>query len=352
MRTMRPALLAGFFLLLLWCSTASHAALSFRLSSKDFPPPANSKMLLKDYVSQNSANAVCVLVALDNGLGGVIRFTYNSNVTDVGRRADVVVSIHKPMPSAPSVAVLDVADNVVGTKLFDAAELHRVNVAANVVRRGKDRQGNPEVTEDEEVSRSSTLTVRPTQEGTGAGARFLDGNYAACFRLMRPSGVSTQADRAAPEEVQIRLLEVASTSHSTSTYVARLSNPVVNAAGNGQAADTFTSEADREYAKMIRLMFRANKNTDLQKLLDTNTVVTSQQMRQQLDELKAVQLQLFSLYTSSERLEERYARMRVTAETTFTRIWISMVAVVTVMAVTIWLTFYFTKDIIVKRKLI
>jgi hypothetical protein len=348
---MRLAVLVVLVLAFLWGSTAAQAALSFLLHSHDFPPPPDPKLPLRDYVAYNPLNTICMLVALDNGLGGVVRFVYSSNVTDVRQRADVLVSIHKPQSSAPSIAVLDTAENVVDTKVFTAAELHRVNVEANVARRSKERQGDSENIEEEELARSFTLTMRPAQEGTGAGAHFLDGNYAACFRLLRAAGSAAAAksgSQPVPEEVQIRLLEVASTRHSTSTYIARLNK----ATGNDAAANSITSEADREYAKMIRMMFRASKNADLQKLLNSNEVVTSQQTQQQLDALKAVQQQLFAMYSTSEHLEERYARMRVTAETTFTRIWVCMIATVSVMGATIWLTFYFTKDIIVKRKLL
>lgn len=343
---MRVIVIALLALLLLCCSSAAQAALSFRLHTTSFAPPSDPKQPLKDYVAQNPLNAVCVLVALDSGLGGVVRFTYASNVTDVRQRADVLVSIHKPQPSAPSVAVLDAAENVVDTRVFPAAELHRVNVEANVVRRSKERQGNKDVSEEEEEARSSTLTMRPAMEGYGAAAHALDGNYAACFRLLRSPTKS--ATPVVYEEVHIRLLEVASTSHSTSTYVARLSK-VGDAAGGANPAAT---EADREYAKMIRKMFRASNNADLQKLLNTQHVVSGTEMRKQLEALQAVQKQLFSMYDTSEHLEERYARMRLTAETTFTRIWVCMLLTVSVMGLTIWLTFYFTKDIIVKRKLI
>lgn len=349
---MRLSLLTGLVLVLLCCTAATQAAISFRLHSKDFAPPANAKTPPQDYALANSASAVCVLLALDNGLGGVVRFTYSSNLTDVRQRADVLVSIHKPSPSAPSVAVLDAAENVVDAKVYSAAQLHRLNVEANVVRRSKERHGNADITAEEESARSSTVAVRPVQEGTGPGAHFLDGNYAACFLLLRPPTTDGRKEPLVHEEVQLRLLEVASTSHSTSTYIARLSNPIVDAAGNEKGTDMLTNEADREYAKMIRTLFRANKNADLQKLLDGNAVVTSAEMKQQLDALKAVQTQLFSLYTNSEHLEERYLRMRSTAETTFTRIWICMIATVLAMGSTIWLTFHFTKDIIVKKKLI
>ncbi|KPI87648.1 hypothetical protein ABL78_3246 [Leptomonas seymouri] len=295
---------------------------------------------------KDSTTAVCMLLALDNGLGGVIRFTYSSNLADIQQRADVLVSIHKPLPSAPSIAALDSVENVVEKKLFSATDLGRMDADANTAPR------NTEHHENGVVSRSFTLTVRPAQEGTGAGARFLDGNYAACFRLLRQPRGSTKNQPPAPEEVQIQLLEVASTSHSTSTYIARLNNPAVNVAGNGQVPNSLISEADREYAKMIRMMFRASNNTDLRSLLDVTAVVTSQEMQQQLDALKAVQKQLFALYANSEQLEERYSRMRVTAESTFTRIWVCMLTTVLVMGSAIWLTFHFTKDIIVKRKLI
>lgn len=349
---MRPSVLAVAALLLWCCSTAVHAALSFHLNSLDFLQPVDTELLLKNYVAQNPGNAVCVLVALDNGLGGVARFTYASNVTNVGQHAHVLVSIHSPLPSAPSVAVLDAVENVIDTKVFPVNELHNMNVEASFAQRNKKRQGEKGVVEEEEemeeIAHSSTVTLRPVLTGTGTSAHALDGNYAACFRLLPPFGTVLKGAPPVPEDVHIRLLEVASTRRSTSTYIARLSK----LSTSGQAVNIGTSEADREYAKMIRRLFRANKNADLQELLDTNEVVSSQQMRQELDLLKAVQQQLFSLYSSSERLEERYARMRATAETTFTRIWVCMIFTVAVMAATIWLTFHFTKDIVIKRKMI
>lgn len=342
-------------LLLLCCSAGAHAALSFRLNAKDFTPWTDTKPAGPAYAMSNAQSAVCVLVGLDSGLGGVIRFAYSSNVTDVRDRADVLVSIHRPSASSPSMAALDATDKITDTKIFDAAQLHRTNVEANVVRRSKERHGTQDVTDEEELARSSTLTMRPVQDGVGPSAHFIDGSYAACFLLV-PHGAASGRKAAAPvyEEVRVRLLEVASTSKSKSTYIARLSNPGGdnNNNGNEQGADIFATEADREYAKMIRTLFRANKNADLQSLLNANAVVSSEEMHQQLEGLKAVQQQLFSLYSSSEHLEERYLRMRSTAETTFTRIWLCMIMTVVVMGATIWLTFHFTKDIIVKRKLI
>lgn len=112
------------------------------------------------------------------------------------------------------------------------------------------------------------------------------------------------------------------------------------------------AEMDREYAKMIRSLFRASSTTDLRTLLNQDDLVTSEELKSRLEDMKALQKQLFGLYHGFEYLENRFQRMRATAEATFNRIWICMVVILTVMGGTTWFTFHYTKGLIIKRKLI
>ncbi|KAK7196644.1 emp24/gp25L/p24 family/GOLD [Novymonas esmeraldas] len=330
----------------LWLATGVQAAIFFHLNSADYPVYADEKMAMKNYAVLPASSNACVIVSLDSGLGGVVRFVYSSNVSDAQWRSDVLISTHKPSPTSPSVAVLDQADAVIATKVFNVAELEARNRAGETMRRSTSILGTEKSTVDAVLhERSSTHTIRPAMDGGGAGAKFVDGNYAVCFRLLRSKEAAQRPSLTQYEQVTIQLLEVASTRRSTSTYIAKLNNNAGNDAGA-------VGEADREYAKMVRSLFRASSTADLRSLLDRDELVTSHEMKARLEDLKVVQSQLFGLYTVSEHLEERYERMRTTAETTFTRIWVCMFLTITVMSGTIWFTFRYTKGIIIKKKLI
>ncbi|CAG9581747.1 hypothetical protein LMJF_34_0220 [Leishmania major strain Friedlin] len=330
--TQRLALLAS----LLWFVSGVQAALSFNLNSVDYPVYADEKMSTKEYAVLPGGGNACLLLSLDNGLGGVVRFAYSSNVSNPHWRSDVLVSTHQPSVSHPSVAVLDKVDAVIQTQRYSAEELERRNRAGEAVQQ----------------SRSTAVSIRPAQDGTGPAAKFIDGNYAVCFRLIRSKATAQKPSSMQYEEVKVHLFEVASTRHSTFTYIARLNDAAANPQNGDGAAGGATAEVNREYAKMIRSLFRASSTADLRKLLDEEELVSSEEVKSRLEEIRALQEQLFGLYNNFEYLESRFRRMRATAETTFSRIWVCMLFTLAVMGSTVWFTFHYTKSIIIKKKLI
>ncbi|AYU82356.1 GOLD domain-containing protein [Leishmania donovani] len=330
--TQRLALLAS----LLWLVSGVQAAISFNLNSVDYPVYVDEKMSAKEYAVLPGGGSACLLLSLDNGLGGVVRFAYSSNVSNLHWRSDVLVSTHQPSASHPSVAILDKADAVIQTKLYSAEELERRNRAGGAVQQ----------------SRTTAVSIRPAQDGTGPAAKFIDGNYAVCFRLIRSKAAAQKPSSTQYEEVKVQLFEVASTRHSTSTYISRLNDAAANSQnGNGAAGGTM-AEVNREYAKMIRSLFRSSSSADLRKLLDEEEPVSSEEVKSRLEEIRALQKQLFGLYNNFEYLESRFRRMRATAETTFSRIWLCTLFTLAVMGGTVWFTFHYTKSIIIKKKLI
>lgn len=152
--------------------------------------------------------------------------------------------------------------------------------------------------------------------------------------------------------MKVQLFEVASTRHSTSTYIARVNDAAAKSQNGDGAAGGSMAEVDGEYAQMIRSLFRASSTADLRKLLDTEEPVSSEEVASRLAEIRALQKQLFGLYNNFEHLESRFQRMRATAETTFSRIWVSMLVILAVMGGTVWFTFHYTKGIMIKKKLI
>ncbi|CAJ1022253.1 emp24/gp25L/p24 family/GOLD, putative [Leishmania lindenbergi] len=352
MRNQRAQCLALLANLLLFAAGAQ-AAISFKLNSIDYPVYADEKMSMKEYAVLQGGNGACLLLSLDNGLGGVVRFTYASNVSNVHWRSDVVVSVHRPSVSQFSMAVLDKVDAVIQTKLFNAEELARLHRPNEVVGRGTERQEIANAgAEVKQQSQSTTVSVRPAQDGTGPAAKFIDGHYAVCFHLLRSKAVAQKPPSMQYEQVKVQLIEVVSTRHSTSLYIARLNDNAANLQNGDETAGGAMAEMDREYAKMIRSLFRASSTTDLRTLLNQDDLVTSEELKSRLEDMKALQKQLFGLYHGFEYLENRFQRMRATAEATFNRIWICMVVILAVMGGTTWFTFHYTKGLIIKRKLI
>ncbi|CBZ30159.1 hypothetical protein, unknown function [Leishmania mexicana MHOM/GT/2001/U1103] len=347
--TQRLALLAS----LLWFVSGVQAAISFNLNSVDYPVYANEKMSMKEYAVLPRGGNACLLLSLDNGLGGVVRFAYSSNVSNVHWRSDVLVSTHKPSVSHPSVAILDKVDAVIQTRLYSVEELEKLSRAGEVVRRGTERQGTTNASaEAVQQSWSTAVSIRPAQDGTGPAAKFIDGNYAVCFHLIRSKAAAQKPSSMQYEEVKVQLFEVASTRHSTSTYIARVNDAAAKSQNGDGAAGGSMAEVDGEYAQMIRSLFRASSTADLRKLLDTEEPVSSEEVASRLAEIRALQKQLFGLYNNFEHLESRFQRMRATAETTFSRIWVSMLVILAVMGGTVWFTFHYTKGIMIKKKLI
>ncbi|GET92111.1 hypothetical protein, unknown function [Leishmania tarentolae] len=346
--TQRLVLLAS----LLWVVAGVHAAISFNLNSIDYPV-YDVKKSMKEYAVLPSNGNACFLLSLNKGLGGVVRFAYSSNVSNVQWRSDVLLTIHKPSDSDPSIAILDKVDAVVEAKLYRAKELEELNRAGGVTRRGPKAQGTANTGAGAaQLDRGTAVNVRPAQGGTGPAAKFISGNYAVCFHLIRSRAAAQKPLSDPYEEVRIQLIEVASTRHSTSMYIARLNDAAANSPNGNEATRSPTEEVDREHAKMIRSIFRASSTADLRTLLDEEVPVTSNEVRSRLEELKALQKQLFVLYDNFEHLEDRFRRMRVTSETTFSRIWVCMLITVVVMGGTVWSIFHYTKGIIIKRKLI
>lgn len=327
-----------------WLAVGAQAAISFRLLSSEYPVYVEDSTPLADYAVQSVRQSSCVVLSMENGLGGVVRFTYDSNISHVEWRADVLVAVHQPLPSSPAMATLDKADAVSSVRLFTAAELEKANKAPDLARRAAERRADGVVDAvAQQEARSTTMTLRPAQQGTGPGATPIDGNYAVCFRLRRSKESTKKSPTMQYETVTIHLLEVASTRHSASTYIARLS------AGTGRG---ITGEGDREYAKMLRSVYGASSTADLRALLDQEELVTSDEVKSRMEDLSEVQRLLFAIYSGSEHLEERFQRMRLTAESTFTRTWVCMILTLAVMGGSIWLTFRYTKGIIIKKKLI
>ncbi|KAG5493041.1 hypothetical protein GH5_01770 [Leishmania sp. Ghana 2012 LV757] len=336
---------------LVWLAAGVQAVLYLNLNSADYPAYAGKKVSMKEYAALPGGKAACVLLSLDNGLGGVVRFTYSSNVSSLHWRSDVVVSIHKPSASQPSVAILESIDAVTETNVYSAEELERRRSAAQVVRRGYERQGTANAgTEAVQQPQSTTVSVRPALNGIGPAAKFIDGNYAACFHLIRSKAAAQKMLPLQYEQVTIQLLEVVSTRRSTLTYIAGLNGAESSQNGDAAAGGTL-AEVDREYA-MIRSLLRASGTADLRALLEQEEVVTSEEVKRQLEDFKSLQKQLFGVYDGFEHLEDRFLRMRVTAERTFSRIWACTMLTLLAMGGTMWLTFRHTKGVIIKKKLL
>lgn len=339
--------------LLLWslclcCSTAE--GVSLRLLSTEFPPSSDRNVATR--VLSGSGSHCLLLQLADDTPDVTIRFSYSTNVTSEMYRSHLVLTTHPPeAPYAGQITLHDPA-SVMEVKSFDRKEL--------LFPEGSQQQRDG-------WTKKLTFTLRAKQEqdaasrSTYAGYRQgkdisntepVPGAYGICF------GLDRQHLAAMPhtpvEGVKIRVHDVA---YGHSKVARRPGGKQKSSSGGWFGSSTKESpsletHSEDIYKSTVRKLYHADEGADVDKLLVREELMTNQELRSHLELVDKALKKLRRIQDLASWQRGREFDMRQTTESTFTRVWVATVVLLLGISISLYLTFSYTKRIIVKRKLI
>lgn len=325
-------------LVLLLLSPAPAAAiLTMKLYSTDYAHFTSSRSLEENIADTTSHAAPrCVLLDLHREAPtGLVRFAHSSNYSGTPYALPLVVSTHRATvdtdspdfgnPSFITSAVTHLPESLLTLKQSANSELE------------KSPQNAKKDTEEYWAKRSLNVVVNIVQKDRGGPRKlYYEGYYGVCFSLDYTAWEATSSHRTrAPEEVTIRLLELRSRG---ATYTAPLE---VREPGSEKRV---YEEAMEDYLRLRRL----NEQT----AQAAGPYLTSADQQETLESLSKVHETLDRVWAGLGRVSQLEERMRNTAESTFTRVWVCAIIIAATAAACVVLMFHSIKDMLVRKKLV
>lgn len=371
----------SIFLHLVWVGilvalcTATHVhAITLQLRSADFKHGA--KETLQTMIANNNDAQHCVLVELDDSSvsKGFIRYTYKSNASSTMRRLPLVVSTHRPMANDDGTSLPDLnnAEHIYATHEFTTDQLNKyTDMQAELRRKAeharRDRNGENHNTENDDGAGEGdmSLVVHPVLMSDRHDAKAIPGYYAVCFSLgkdsVRTSPKLTKKSVSEVELVEITILEVSTTLAQQTNGKKRVLSKGLSRerrgdnqrGGHNDEENEIGGELDSDYAAMIRKIYNAKPNVNVADIVNNQIKTVSSEMTvKMLTKVINVEESMLRVIKFARNFDHRHDVMRSITESTYTRIWISTIAIVVAMSAMVWFTFFYTRSIILKRKLI
>lgn len=356
--------------------TNSHAppflfaeAVSLRLVTTEYPPSKGSDPVQRAVVDSKEQHCLLLQLAADTP-EVTVRFSYASNLSAAAVHLPVVVTMHQPSAPYSGQILLHDKTHVMQHRVFQAHEL-MFDHNSEAARAGKRKKTDVTM----RVRRTYEDGVPAADDDMNPRVKPMHGAYGLCFGLDHPkehysSGVPTERvtieirevlyghDRvarrpggppASPSRLQRNSRQNASPS-ATGRYTRKGGR---NKREQAQATLTGNLEDDATiiYENTVRKLYHAEDEMDVSTLL-AEDVVSSQQLKAQLELVDFAHRRLERIQDMTKWQREREWDMRKTTESTFTRVWVATVVLMLGISLSLYVTFSYTKRIIVKRKII